>query len=66
VTVADLLQRLGRDAEAADAYRAALALSGNAAEQEFLTARADALDGWPGRASRVATAGATPARANSA
>ena len=33
------LRRLGRHAEAADAYRAALALSDNAAEQEFLTER---------------------------
>jgi RNA polymerase sigma-70 factor, ECF subfamily len=38
-TKADLLRRLGRDAEAAEAYRAALALSGNTAEQEFLTDR---------------------------
>jgi RNA polymerase sigma-70 factor (ECF subfamily) len=38
-TKADLLHRLGRDAEAAEAYEAALALSDNAAEQEFLTAR---------------------------
>jgi RNA polymerase sigma-70 factor (ECF subfamily) len=38
-TRADLLHRLGRDAEAADAYRAALALSDNAAEQEFLAER---------------------------
>jgi len=38
-TKADLLHRLGRDAEAADAYRAALALSDNAAEQEFLAGR---------------------------
>lgn len=38
-TKADLLHRLGRDAEAAEAYQAALALSGNAAEQEFLTER---------------------------
>ena len=38
-TKADLLHRLGRDAEAADAYRAALALTDNAAEQEFLVAR---------------------------
>ena len=38
-TKADLLRRLGRDAEAADAYRTALALTGNAAEQEFLFAR---------------------------
>jgi RNA polymerase sigma-70 factor, ECF subfamily len=35
-TRADLLRRLGRYAEAADAYRAALGLTGNAAEQEFL------------------------------
>ena len=38
-TKADLLHRLGRDAEAAEAYQAALALSDNAAEQEFLAAR---------------------------
>jgi RNA polymerase sigma-70 factor (ECF subfamily) len=38
-TKADLLHRLGRDAEAAEAYKAALALSDNAAEQEFLTER---------------------------
>ena len=38
-TKADLLRRLGRDAEAGDAYRAALALSDNAAEQEFLAER---------------------------
>jgi RNA polymerase sigma-70 factor (ECF subfamily) len=38
-TKADLLHRLGRDAEAAVAYQAALELSGNAAEQEFLTER---------------------------
>ena len=38
-TKADVLHRLGRDAEAADAYRAALALTDNAAEQEFLAAR---------------------------
>jgi RNA polymerase sigma-70 factor, ECF subfamily len=38
-TKADLLRRLGRDAEAADAYQAALALSDNLAEQEFLTER---------------------------
>jgi RNA polymerase sigma-70 factor (ECF subfamily) len=38
-TKADLLHRLGRDTEAADAYRAALALSDNAAEQEFLAER---------------------------
>jgi RNA polymerase sigma-70 factor, ECF subfamily len=38
-TRADLLRRLGRHAEAADAYRAALALTDNAAEQQFLTER---------------------------
>ncbi|RIQ20831.1 RNA polymerase sigma factor [Jiangella rhizosphaerae] len=38
-TKADLLSRLGRHAEAAAAYRAALALSDNAAEQEFLQDR---------------------------
>jgi RNA polymerase sigma-70 factor, ECF subfamily len=38
-TRADLLRRLGRDGEAAEAYRAALALSDNAAEQEFLAER---------------------------
>ncbi|MEU4832445.1 DUF6596 domain-containing protein [Streptosporangium sp. NPDC023615] len=38
-TKADLLHRLGRDAAAVRAYRAALALSDNAAEQEFLTGR---------------------------
>jgi RNA polymerase sigma-70 factor, ECF subfamily len=38
-TRADLLRRLGRHAEAVDAYRAALALADNAAEQEFLTER---------------------------
>jgi RNA polymerase sigma-70 factor (ECF subfamily) len=38
-TRADLLHRLGRDAEAAGAYQEALALSDNAAEQEFLAER---------------------------
>lgn len=38
-TKADLLHRLGRHADAADAYRAALALTDNTAEQEFLTER---------------------------
>jgi RNA polymerase sigma-70 factor (ECF subfamily) len=40
---ADLLRRLGRDAEAAAAYDDALALAGNAAEAEFLRRRRDAL-----------------------
>jgi RNA polymerase sigma-70 factor (ECF subfamily) len=38
-TKAELLSRLGRHAEAADAYRAALALTANEAEQAFLEAR---------------------------
>lgn len=42
-TKAELLSRLGRHAEAADAYRAALALTANEAEQAFLEARLDAL-----------------------
>ncbi|MQA81248.1 MAG: RNA polymerase sigma factor [Streptosporangiales bacterium] len=46
-TRADLLHRLGRHAEAADAYRAALALSDNAAEQEFLAERARSLGPSP-------------------
>jgi RNA polymerase sigma-70 factor (ECF subfamily) len=38
-TKADMLRRLGRHEEAAEAYRAALALSENAAEREFLAER---------------------------
>jgi RNA polymerase sigma-70 factor (ECF subfamily) len=38
-TKADLLHRLGRDAEAAVAYQEALALTDNAAEQAFLEQR---------------------------
>jgi RNA polymerase sigma-70 factor (ECF subfamily) len=41
---ADMLRRLGRAAEAAAAYRAALALTANRAEREFLAARLAALD----------------------
>jgi RNA polymerase sigma-70 factor (ECF subfamily) len=40
---ADLLRRLGRDAEAAAAYDAAIERSGNAAEREFLNRRRAAL-----------------------
>jgi RNA polymerase sigma-70 factor, ECF subfamily len=40
---ADLLRRLGRDAEAAAAYDAALACTGNAAEQDFLRRQRDQL-----------------------
>jgi RNA polymerase sigma-70 factor (ECF subfamily) len=42
-TKADLLHRLGRDADAVIAYQAALALTGNEAEQEFLEQRLSAL-----------------------
>jgi RNA polymerase sigma-70 factor (ECF subfamily) len=42
-TRAELLTRLGRTAEAADAYREALALTGNDAEREFLAGRIRAL-----------------------
>jgi RNA polymerase sigma-70 factor, ECF subfamily len=38
-TKAELLRRLGRHEEAAEAYREALALSENAAEREFLSSR---------------------------
>jgi RNA polymerase sigma-70 factor (ECF subfamily) len=40
---ADLLRRLGRDAEAVAAYDAALACTGNAAERDFLRYRRDRL-----------------------
>jgi RNA polymerase sigma-70 factor, ECF subfamily len=40
---ADLLVRLGRDAEAAAAYDAAIVATGNAAERRFLAARREAL-----------------------
>jgi RNA polymerase sigma-70 factor (ECF subfamily) len=43
-TKADLLHRLGRDADAADAYRAALALCDNAAEREYLDERLRSID----------------------
>ena len=42
---ADLLRRLGRTSEAALAYDAAIALSENAAEREFLQTHRQALDG---------------------
>ena len=40
---ADLLRRLGRDAEAADAYRAAIDLAGSEPERRFLSRRLAAL-----------------------
>src|SRR5579859_6534571 len=49
-TRADLLRRLGRPAEAAQAYRSALALTGNEADRAFLEGRlrdADASGGVP-------------------
>jgi RNA polymerase sigma-70 factor (ECF subfamily) len=51
-TKADLLHRLGRDAEAAEAYQAALALSDNLAEQEFLAERARSAGQPPAGVSR--------------
>jgi RNA polymerase sigma-70 factor (ECF subfamily) len=42
---ADLLRRLGRTAEAASAYRAALALDPPPAEREFLTGRLSEVSG---------------------
>ncbi len=42
---ADLLGRLGRSAEAADAYRRALALASNPVEREFLARRLAELEG---------------------
>jgi RNA polymerase sigma-70 factor, ECF subfamily len=44
---ADLLRRLGRDGEAALAYDAAIARTGNEAERAFLRRRRDALRGSP-------------------
>ena len=41
---ADLLRRLGRDAEAAIAYEAAISATDNAPERDFLRRRRDALD----------------------
>jgi len=40
---ADFLRRLGRPEEASDAYRQALALTRNPAEQEFISRRLDEL-----------------------
>ncbi|MFB6850725.1 RNA polymerase sigma factor [Streptomyces sp. NPDC056373] len=45
---ADLLRRLGRDAEAVQAYGKAAALAGNPAERAFLDGRARALTRRPG------------------
>ncbi len=42
---ADLLRRLGRHDEAAEAYRLAASLTANRAEREFLTSRLDAASG---------------------
>ena len=44
-TRADLLRRLGRQAEAADAYRAALALARTGPERAFLQRRLDEVAG---------------------
>jgi RNA polymerase sigma-70 factor (ECF subfamily) len=45
VARADLLRRLGRDEDAAEAYDAALALVGNGAERRFLEGRRASLPG---------------------
>ena len=47
-TRADLLARLGRHAEAQEAYRAALELVSNPVERSFLEARLTELAGRPG------------------
>ena len=56
----DLLRRLGRDAEAADAYRAALALGGSEAERAFLAGRCRSCSptrSTPGRSSHTSSCG---------
>ena len=45
---ADLLRRLGRGEEAVQAYRAALALTDNSAERDFLGRRIAEVGGQPG------------------
>jgi RNA polymerase sigma-70 factor (ECF subfamily) len=47
---ADLLRRLGRDGEAADAYKRAIACTQNAAERDFLRRRSGSLK--PGERTR--------------
>ena len=47
-TRADLLRRLGRFEEAAEAYEAALALAGTSVEQTFLTRRLAEVTGREG------------------
>jgi RNA polymerase sigma-70 factor (ECF subfamily) len=49
---ADLLRRLGREDEAAQAYQSALALTENAAEREFLARRIGEVSGPAGRGGR--------------
>jgi RNA polymerase sigma-70 factor (ECF subfamily) len=44
---ADLLRRLGRPAEAAEAYEAAIRLAGNESERAFLRRRRNSLDDFP-------------------
>ena len=48
-TRADLLRRLGRSAEAREAYDRAISLSGNSAEMAYLTRRRDQLASAGGR-----------------
>ena len=54
-TKADLLRRLGRNAEAAVAYREALALTDNPAEERFLTGRLAEVGGGHPAGSRTAS-----------
>jgi len=54
-TRADLLRRLGRNEEAADAYRSALALAGTGAEQRYLARRLSEVAGPGSRSKRVGT-----------
>jgi len=50
-TRAELLRKLGRDEEAGDAYRRALALTENSAERSLLRKRLSKTEGTPGRSS---------------
>jgi len=50
-TRAELLLKLGRDQEAGDAYRRALALTENSAERSLLRKRLSKTEGTPGRSS---------------
>ena len=59
---ADLLRRLGRNAEAALAYEAAIARTENAAERDFLRRSRQALPGEGDEAGSEGVSGATATR----